>query len=246
LRLPPRSSVTIAAVVSALVVVATIGVVLLHRAPRLAATNTRVSASLVGVVISANRRRCQGGEYVPASASRMRVFVGFAGAATGPRLHLDYFTPQRVRAFSAVLPAGYGPGPQMVRLPAHATLGLGLLCIGNDGPIPVGLAGNLTSLNPAARTGSLNGPGERPGDDVRTDYFLSGQPRWLDMSSTIVSRAALFRPTLESPGSLWAMLAVFVIVVAVACAFAVGRLGEQPGSSSAPAEPQRARDEPGP
>jgi hypothetical protein len=213
-------------------VVLTFLVVLLAPAPRLASSNSRVQVSANTVPIAPGKQRCQGGEYVPADAARLRIYPGGTKPG-GPPLVLSVRDRAGRPVWQIAVPGGYDvfvPGrsypskPLDVRLPrARPTVELGQLCIRNTGRQVVAFAGNLRSLNPAA-PGAVNGPGQRGGDEVRVDYYLSGERSALSIAPRVVDRAALFRPGFMGPWTIWLVLALFVATCAAAIVWIVRHL----------------------
>ncbi len=191
-------------------------VVLLAPAPRLAATNTRVIRSVGGVILAPKSERCQGGEYVPAEASRLQVYPG-ATSGTGPPLVVTVRNGAGRAVTRVRVPGGYPlsrpdrPAPPLsVPLPANRpTVELARLCFRNAGRSAISLAGNLGTANPAT-PGAVNGPGQRSAEEVRADFFLSGSRSGLSVAGRAVERATLLRPGFIGAWTIWALLALFL------------------------------------
>ncbi len=213
--------VILAAALAAAVVLLTFAVVLSHHGRRLAATNSRVAVSAYAIGIGPGQTRCQGGEYLPADAADLKLYPGVTPGQAGPPLVLTFSSG--AGAFTTHVRGGYGPDALVISLPRHHALELARLCITNEGPASASFAGNYTSANPAD-TGARNGPGERPGDEVRADYFLAGRPSWLSLTGTILGRAALFRPGVETPAVIAAILALMVVALVVGVVLAIREL----------------------
>jgi hypothetical protein len=197
--------------------------VLMHHGRRLAASNTRVIESAFGISLAPGASRCQGGEYVPADAATIRLFTGVAPGQVGQPLVLTFGSRAEPTVLSVHVPGRYAPGPLYIPLPRHQTLELTQLCIRNSGSAAESFAGNFTAANPAGG-GHSNGPGERPHDEVRADYYLAGRPSSFSVAGAVVRRASLFRPGLESAAAIWLIVAILVAVLVGAVAFAVRQL----------------------
>ncbi|MEJ7783506.1 MAG: hypothetical protein WKF96_01800 [Solirubrobacteraceae bacterium] len=215
------------AIAAAVLVVLVFVIVLARSAPRLAATNTRVIASANEVFLAPGENRCQGGEYVPEDAARLRVYPG--GAGGGPALVVALRDEQMRRLAVTPVPAGYDGGvPLDVPLPPRgSTVDFGFLCIRNAGTAPIGFAGNLRTANPAA-PGGVNGFGQRGSDEVRADYFLPGSRSGFSIAPRVIERAALLRPGFMGPWTVWGVLALLVATCAAGITWFVRRLDARP------------------
>jgi hypothetical protein len=207
---------------------------LAKREPRLAASNSRIIISKVVVPVAPRTERCQGGEYVPADAARMRLYPS-AAKAPAPALLVTLRDAQRrqvarlrvAEAYRAAIGGAQGPPLDLALPKGHATVGLGTLCIRNLGREAVGFAGNLTSINPAS-PGGINSPGERGGDEVRADYFLPGQRSGFSVAGQAVDRAALLRPGFMGPWTIWLALALFLAACIATITWLVRHLESDP------------------
>jgi hypothetical protein len=178
-------------------------IVLTSSKPRLAATNSRVIASGATVGILPGKVRCQGGEYVPTDAAKLRVFANpFRGRGTQPILFLLRDRSGRTIAYLPVK-AGYPEGELKLDLPPlrHGVF-LGRLCVKNLGSSPMAFAGNFTSDQPQ-NPGAYNTPGERPLDEIRVDYFRKGSESWLDIAPLVSDRFPLFKSAWIGPWTMW-------------------------------------------
>lgn len=198
-------------------VVATAAAVLDDERPRLAATNSKVIVSRVAVTIGPGEERCQGGEYIPQETARLRMYVGGFDQDGGYPLEVSARYADGREATRAWLEGGYRPGPVDLPVPQPARdVAGGVLCIQNEGPGPMGFAGNLT---PPGLGPGPNSPGARPTDEVRVDYYRPGRESWFEIAPEIAARFALFKPGFVGAWTMWAALAavgaLWAVVVAV-------------------------------
>lgn len=204
-----------AALLGAVLVLLAVAVVLIlaHRAPRLAATNSRVTVSGADVIIAGHTERCQGGEYLPAEADRMRVLVD--GFLPGPPESLSFRLRSQdgrslANARAVVAERGH---LQLPLPPRRAEAPQASLCIHNEGDRKLGLTGNRTPANPEAAPGT-NGRGERVSDEVRVDYLRPGSESWFSILEPISQRFTRFKPGWVGAWTLWALAAVAVAAAA--------------------------------
>ncbi len=209
-------------------------VVLVLPRHELAASNSRVIASAGTVPVAGGSQRCQGGEYVPADARRLRIYPGGL-RVDGPPLVISVLDRSGHLGSRVSVPGGYrvavsglsAGAPLDIPLPGgRPDIQLGQLCIRNAGVTPVYFAGNLHTLNPAT-PGASNGPGERGGDEVRADYFLAGTRSGLQMAGRVASRAALFRPGFMGAWTVWLVLGLLLATCGAALVWTVRHLEEQ-------------------
>jgi hypothetical protein len=189
------------------VVVAALVLLLAQPSPHLAATNTRAYDERVAIDLAPGQRRCQGGEYVPAAAARLRLtIVGLGTAPAGP-LAVALSDSEGHPLSQATTPVERA-GPLDIPLAGgRADADGGSLCLQNLGRARIAFEGNLTSSVLEAAP-SLNGPGERPTDEVRTDYYLGGRQSWFTLAPTIASRFADYKPSWVGAWTLWVLIAL--------------------------------------
>lgn len=199
----------------AVALAAALFVVLAHRAPRLAATNTRVSVSGADVIIDPGVERCQGGEYVPPDAARIRVVAD--AFPPGPPVPVRFVLRARDgRLLAQGVEIARARGPLNLPLPAaRGDEGQASLCLRNGGDRPIGFSGNLTPSDPEVAPGS-NGRGERRVDEVRATYYRPGRESWFSVLGPIAQRFARFKPGWVAPWTLWLLAAVVLATAAAA------------------------------
>lgn len=232
----PSTRTGLAVAVGLVLVLATVASFLGDERPRLAATNSKVNVSGVAVSIGPGEERCQGGEYIPRETALLRMYVGGFPTAGGHPLELWARYADGREAMRTRLAGGYGPGPVEVAVPQPAEdVAGGFLCIRNDGPQPMGFAGNLTPAGLDAQLGP-NSPGARRTDEVRVDYYRPGRESWIDIAPEIATRFQLFKPGFMGAWTMWAALAAVGLLWAVVVTVLVRR---QPRAS--PAEARTGR-----
>lgn len=186
--------------------------VLTDSRPRLAATNSKVIVSGVELVVLPGHERCQGGVFVPKDAARLRLYVGASGRPTGQPLLLAIRARGGEPVSSLAVPADYRPGPLDVAMrPPPRPVEQGTFCVSNVGDAPMAFAGNLTPDSPDAGVGP-NDPGSGPGDEVRVDFFRPGRESWLELAPAVARRFSLFKPSFAGPWTMWAALAVVLVL----------------------------------
>lgn len=182
----------------------------LKERPSLAATNTRVLGSRFEVEVVPGQRRCQVGEFVPRDAATLRMFVRTVPVGSGTPLDVTLLDGHRVASTRHV--RGYPDGPLPVALaPRAATIDLATLCLRNRGATPIFFAGNRTPASPDATAGP-NLPGQRPGEEVRGDLLRAQPQSWFAQSGSIARRFWLFKPGFVGAWTMWACLAVTLLV----------------------------------
>jgi hypothetical protein len=198
--------------------VVAIAMTLTARGPRLAATNSKVLASRYAFPLAPGATRCQGGEYVPASTTFLRIYPGLAkGATAGPAVDIQLRDVVGNLITTTPVKPGYTASPLDVPFaaPRH-DIGRGVLCFVNKGDVKVFFAGNLTSASPDAVPGT-NGPAARVDtDEFRVDYFRSrDEPMWR-LVPDVLRRYDVLRPTFVHPWTLPAVLVAYLLVAAAA------------------------------
>ncbi len=214
-----------AAILALLIVMGALVVVLTSTAPNVVATNSRVIVSASAVTLDQGTERCQGGEYVPEEAARLRVFPGSPlGRPTGEPLAISVFDSAGRAVTQASVPGGYRSSrPLDVPLRARERdVVPGSLCVRNLGTHPMSFARSLNS--PIDRAG----PGARPEGEIRVDYLRLGRRSWLTLSPDIARRFELFKPSFFGPWTMWATLAMVVAVGAIAVRLVLRSLPQRP------------------
>jgi hypothetical protein len=206
--------------VGLLAIAVTVVVALSDAAPRLAATNARVDYSGRSVDLDPGAEWCQGGEFVPAPVSHIRVFAAVPGATTSEPLTLTLKDARGRVVASAKGPEGRPPARLDIPFRVRRTLDPATLCVRNDGDRRMIFAGNLTPSNPAAALGP-NAPGQRPTDEIRVDWYRDGDQSWWSLLGVVARRASLFKPSFTGPWLLWAMAAGAAVLWAAALATVV-------------------------
>lgn len=184
------------AVVALGVVLALAGVVtaVTKSEPRLAGTND--FRTFLEIPVPAGQELCQGPEFVPGDAARLRVFV--TGIAAGPPLAVELRDGGRVLARGRA-PGGYGGGALVVSLDAVAAPGvIDRVCLENLGDAAVPLGGEVVPPDQAARTDDARADGR-----VRFDWLRPGRESWLELLPTIAHRFGFGRSDLLGTWSLF-------------------------------------------
>jgi len=221
---PLRRHPVRAAVISGVVAVIAIAAVGLGNTKKhLAATNSRVIASGSGEPVAPGVLRCQGGEYVPTDARRLRFFTSPWSGSRGQPLEVTLTSSRGVRFADIHVPGGYPKGALYMNLPPiRQSEFMAQLCVRNLGRIGMGLAGNYTSNQPES-PGAYNTPGEPTGNVLRADYFLAGTQSWFAMAPTIARRLPLYLPSWMGSWTMWVLLALAL----ASAAFAVTLVARQ-------------------
>lgn len=219
---PSRRFLIAAVLGGLLIIVIPLVVILVDRDPRLAATNSRVLASRNTVAIEPGATRCQGGEYVPRSAAALRVFPRFGGIGGEPLELVIRDVPTRPVATVRV-PGGYPAGNLVIALPPRpGDVQAGQLCLRNIGTRRAFFDGSLVTRYPEGA--GVNTPYQRPGDEIRADYFRDGEQSWFAVAPVIARRFSLFKAPAFGTWTFWVVLAGILAMTCSACVLLIRAL----------------------
>ena len=210
----------IAAAVGAALLVAAVLVVLLRSGSKVAYDNDRVVS--IGVVLQPGQEACQGAEFIPHDASKLRVWVSTAGKPGG-RLDLIARRGATTVAEGRTLSA-YRDSPVYLSVPHLASEVHGAdVCVRNRGPIQVAVMGSelphaygglgrLARAQPAAP-----GPARVDGKPypfpirMKLEWHRAGVLSWLDAAPMISRRATQGRPSFVGTWTFWAVMGLVAV-----------------------------------
>lgn len=224
----PRSSqlrrARLAGAIVSLLFLVVLAVVVNGAKPRLASTNSKVIASPSAITIIGGEERCQGGEFVPRQAARLRLYTGtFGGRDVGEPLSISILDGAGSLEAGAQVAGSYPPGKLDVALPARdADAYPSQICLRNLGTQPMMFANNVGPI-------AHNGPGARPDGEVRVDLFRQGRESWFQLAPVMARRFALFKPPFVGPWTMWATLVLLGVLFGLGLAlflYSCSRSGE--------------------
>lgn len=210
-----RRRFAVAFAVAMVGVLALLGWATLRPAKRLTASNTEVIASRYELPIKPGDLRCEGNQYVPKDAAFLRVYArSWVGGPIEP-LTVSVTTRGGARVARWRWGGGGRRGPIVIPVPRLGrSAEEGSVCIRNRGRATVGLAGNLTPLNPEGQAGAVP-PGQPSVDLVRLDWLRAHPQRYVQLASDVATRWSLFRPSFVRPWTLGVVAALFLLLGAL-------------------------------
>ena len=207
-----------AALGATLLIVAIGAVVALSESrPRLSGTNSVKPVAFLGDV-QPGQQVCQGGELVPGDTGAVGVFAGTYQRAAGP---LSVVVSEGGRAIASGRSAG-GLGDGTARIPVRRiarTVSGTQVCVRNDGPVRVTLAGLPAPPSGAAALDGAPYPGR-----LQLDYFRPGRERWWSLIGPITHRFGFGKAAFLGSWSLWLAAGLLAAAWAVAIGTLLRRL----------------------
>jgi hypothetical protein len=194
----------------------------------------------IGAVVAPGGRLCEGGQYVPPGATRLRVWISTAGRPGSP-LRASVVEGSQVVARGAA-PGGYRDEPVDVKLTkVPREIPDAAVCIRNRGPRRIALMGDFPGPgeHPPKRLSTVTRnlltlkqqpavvtpPARQPSVVVRFEWHTPPVGSWWSLAPAIADRAGLGKASFIGSWTLW-LAAALMVGVAAAAAWAVTREGD--------------------